>query len=291
MLVTALFAITLLVSQMSSGEPATPQSAPTPSPVLDPLFTTGSGTPIELPAAFVGRVLLHADVNGHLMWLHLDTGNYGMLLGTDDSRKAGLEIDPVTHDSRPVHVAIGKLEAPAASFKIGRYGFEDHGHWVAGNIGTPLLRANVVTIDYPRQRLIFYPPGTFTPPANVQPTPFFMRYNTPEIELSFGSVVGRFDLDTGDQITEISPTFARKIRLGMETGQMISSGCGHQENDPVRLIPDFTVGGVAVKEFSAVVGNPCGISGDGLLGRDVLSHFALTLDYVNHVAYFANPSP
>jgi Aspartyl protease len=286
-----LFAVCILVAQIHADNLAALPAEPTPVTPSVPLFSAHGTGPVALPAAFVGRVLLHANVNGALMWLHLDTGNATLLLGTDDARKANLVADPVTHNSQRVRVAIGDIIAPAVFFSVSRYGFEDSGHWVAGNIGTPFFRANIVTIDYPRRQVIFYPDHTYAPPANATPTPIFMHNNIPTIDVSFGSVRGRFDLDTGAEVTELSPSFARHIRLGLNVGEIGSYGCGHQEDNPEYITPDFIVGGITVKQLRAVVANPCGVSDDGVLGRDVLSHLALTLDYVNHIAYFSNPSP
>jgi hypothetical protein len=290
MVVRLLLAVIIVVMQRDPSVPSESLTAPAPSPASGPLFSTMTSEPVLLPAAFVGRVLLRANVNGDPVWLHLDTGNYTLLVGTDDARKASLVPDPVTHNSQRVRVSMGDVVAPAVFFKVSHYGFEDNGYWVAGNIGTPFLRGNVVTIDYPKQRAIFYPRGGFKPPSNVKPTPIFMLNNIPTIEVSFGAVKGRFDLDTGAAITEISPDFARRIRLGPNIGELASFGCGNQETDAVHIVPDFTVADVTVKRFSAVVANPCGSSQDGILGRDLLSHFSVTLDYVNHLLYLASPS-
>jgi Aspartyl protease len=153
-------------------------AAPTPLPRQQALFLTSATQPVVLPSAFEERVLLQAKVNGHLLWFHLDTGSGSLYLGAQDARTAGLTPDPKTRYSQPVSVAIGAVQGPAVRFQIiPSYGFEAYGRRVSGLLGGRFFHANVVTIDFPKHRVLFYPPGTFVPPPGVQPTPIDLPQN------------------------------------------------------------------------------------------------------------------
>ncbi len=271
-------------------------AAPTPLPRLQPLFSTSAKQPVLLPSAFDERVLLQANVNGHPLWFHLDTGSGSLYLGAHDARTAGLSPDPSTQYSQSVPVAIGALQGSAVRFKIiPSYGFEAYGRRVSGILGGPFFHANVVTIDFPKHRVIFYPPGTFVPPPGTQPTPIDLPQNAPILDVLVGGVHSRFLVDTGSSISELSAAFASKVRLGAYRGQITTAGYDPQGNDvrseAVYSAPDLVLGGVIVRGAQVGVADPPRIAEDGIVGRNILSHFSITLDYANFTAYFVPGSP
>jgi predicted aspartyl protease len=273
-------AISLLIATLTSG------AVPTPLPRTVPLFSAATTKPIALPAIFDRRVLLQADVNGHLLWLHLDTGNPSLYLGPQDAKAAGLTVDPTTQYSQPVSVKIGGVTASAARFRIiPTYGFEAGGRRVSGLIGGAFFHANVITIDYPRERVIFYPPGTFTPPLSVEPTSIDFLDNKPVIHVAVGTTPGFFLLDTGSSITELSTHFASKVRLGFYRGT-ITTASGDERDEAVYDAPDVTVAGIRIQRPQVAIGDHSDAGEDGILGRDILSQFSITLDYANFAAYF-----
>jgi predicted aspartyl protease len=271
-------------------------AAPTPLPRLQPLFSTLETQPVKLPCAFDERVLLQANVNGHLLWLHLDTGSPSLYLGAQDARTAGLTPDPSTQYSQPVSVSIGAVQGPSVRFRIlPTYGFDAYGRRVSGLIGGPFFHANIVTIDFPKQRVLFYPPGTFMPPPGAQPTPIDLPSNVPILDVLVGGVHGRFLLDTGAETSELSPGFARNVRLGVYRGQITAAG-GSQGgpkvlSEAVYNAPDVVLGGVTVRGAQFAIADPPRVPEDGIIGRNILSHFSITLDYANFTAYFVPESP
>lgn len=239
-----------------------------------------------LPAVFDQRVLLQVGVNGHLLWLHLDTGSPSLYLGPQDAEAVGLTVDPTTQYSQPVSVTIGGVTASAVRFRIIQtYGFEAGGRRVSGLIGGAFFHANVITIDYHREQVIFYPPGTFTPPLGVEPTPIDFLENKPIIHVAVGTTRGLFLLDTGSSITELSTHFARKVRLGFYRGT-IATASGGERDEAVYDAPDVTVAGVRIRHPEVAIGNHSAAAEDGILGRDILSQFSITFDYANFAAYF-----
>lgn len=265
-------------------------AAPLPPTVA--LFSADSPKPVELPAVFDGRVLLHVNVNGRVLWFHLDTGTGGLMIAPQDAADAGLVVDPTTKRTQRVDVGIGAVSAHAWFEVLSSYGFESNGRRISGLIGGPFFHANVVTIDYLRQRVIFYPPGTFTPPQGIPATPIELAGNTPTIQAAFGAERGRFIVDTGSAVTELSYGFAKRVSLGLYEGDEALRGGGgpRHRTDPTYKAPDITLGGVTVRGATVAVGESGGgdteNGNDGILGRDVLSHFSITLDYANAVAYF-----
>jgi hypothetical protein len=270
-------------------------AAPTPLPRLQPLFSASGTQPLVLPSAFDDRVLLQADVNGHLLWLHLDTGSSSLYLGGEDARTAGLTPDPSTQYTQRVAVSIGAVQGPSVRFRVvPSYGFEADGRRVSGLLGGPFFHANVVTIDFPRQRVVFYPPGTFVPPPGVQPAAIDLPHNAPILDVLVGGVRGRFLLDTGSEISELSPGFAHNVRLGVYRGQITTAGGSEQGrtvlNEAVYSAPDIVLAGVTVRGAQFAVADRPRVPEDGIIGRNILSHFSITLDYANFAAYFVPES-
>jgi Aspartyl protease len=261
-------------------------AVPTPLPRMVPLFTASGEAPIVLPAVFDDRVLLHADIDGHAVWLHLDTGTSSLVLGGQDAKALGATLDPVTHYTQPLAVEIGPVNARARFQILATYGFVDNGRRISGLIGGPFFHANVVTVDYPNQRVIFYPPGTFTPPQGVTPTPIELMSNTPTVEATIGSEGGHFLLDTGSSVTELSGAFAKKVRLGFFHGNVITAGGGLRSEGSYDS-PDIVFAGFTIRRPRVLVATEPRVPVDGIIGRNILSNFSLTFDYANQVVYIA----
>jgi hypothetical protein len=264
-------------------------AAPTPLPRTVPLFTTTQSAPTLLPAAFDGRVLLQADVNGHSLWFHLDTGSPSLYVGAQDAKTAGLSADATSGYSQPVPVSIGAVSAPAARFRVlPSYGFELNGRRVAGLIGGPLFHANVITIDYPNRRVIFYPSGSFSAPAGAHVAQVDLEGNVPVVDLTVGATRGRFFLDTGSSTTELSSDFAQKVKLGPYRGSVVVGERREISLDSIYEVSEINLANFIIPRPQVAVStsNPFGL--DGILGRDILSRFAVTLDYPNYLAYFSN---
>lgn len=264
-------------------------AAPTPLPRTVPLFSTTQSAPTSLPAAFDQRVLLQTDVNGHWLWLHLDTGSPSLYVGAQDAKTVGLVADSTSGYSQPVPVSIGAVSAPAARFRVlPSYGFDSNGRRVAGLIGGPLFHANVITIDYVNRRVIFYPAGSFTAPTGAHVAQLDLESNRPVVNLSVGTTRGRFLLDTGSPITELSSDFARKVKLGRYRRSVAVDVEGRYSLDDIYEVSEINLANFIIQRPQVAVSTSKGGPFDGILGRDILSQFAVTLDYPNYLAYFSN---
>jgi hypothetical protein len=66
----------------------------------------------------------------------------------------------------------------------------------------------------------------------------------------------------------------------------VTGGVGSQD-EPIYPVPDMVVAGVRVRTERLAAGDFGQLPGSGILGRDILSHFTLTLDWHDGLAYFA----
>jgi hypothetical protein len=274
-----------------STAPLVADAPPVPLPRTVPLFSSNDAAPVVLPAVFDDRVLLKAEIDGHPVWLHLDTGSSSLALGARDAAIMGIKSDLVTHYTQPVSVTIGTVNAPGARFEVlPHYGFGSHDRHVSGLIGGAFFHANVVTIDYPHQRATFYPPGTYVPPPGVTPTPIELAGNVPVVTATIGTQQGQFLMDTGSPISELSASFAKKIHPGIFRGNTTTVGIDGERSEPIFDSPDILFGNVNITHSQFAVADPPRVRQDGILGRNLLSFFSITLDYAHYQAYFV-PGP
>ena len=262
--------------------------APTPLPWTVPLFSANGTAPIVLPAVFDNRVLLRVNIDGHAVWLHLDTGTSSLVLGGQDAKALGAILDSFTHYTQPLAVSIGAVSARARFQVVASYGFVYNGRRISGLIGGPFFHANVVTIDFPNRRVLFYPPGTFAPPHGVTPMPIELMSNTPTIAATVGSEGGRFFLDTGSSVTELSGDFAKNVLLGFFNGNVETAGGGVRSEGSYDS-PDITFGRFIIHQPKVLVATEPRVPLAGIIGRDILSNFSLTFDYANQVVYITRP--
>jgi Aspartyl protease len=275
------------------GADPTPAPAPTPQPYpADPAFTTAATAPMTLTTFFDGRAFVQGDVGGRSLWFHLDTGTQTYLLQSAEARTLGLTVDTPTGRTLPVDFIVGGAEAREAKFMVSDYGYDVDGHHIAGILGAPLFYAFVVTIDYKAQRVVVYPPGTFdTRTTGVAAVPLLIHDRSAYISACFGDACGWFLVDTGAEQTLLATPFSDRIRLGPPKGTITTVEWGRvEQTDPVYDVPVMTFAGVPIR-FDALAAedlkNSYRTFGDGIIGRDVLSHFVVTLDWRDGTAYFA----
>ncbi len=260
-----------------------------------PLFTSTATTPQSLPAMFPGRVLVGADINGHRLWFHLDTGADGLFIDREAAQDAGLAVAP--DGSVTTDVTIGNLHATGARFNtISAYGFLNGVH-VVGLIGTPFFESGIITIDFGKKQVLFCPPGTFDPAsAGVAPIPIDFDGHVTRVHAWFGTTRATMLLDTGAQISMLFEPLAERLILGASLTQPspITVGYGAKPTTEEQYhVKPLTFGGLRVSDpvLDVVDQAPPTLPTeryDGILGRDVLGLFRITLDYNHEVAYF-NP--
>lgn len=260
--------------------------------LLAHLFVTGATTPQTIPSVFNGRCLIAATINGHTLWFHLDTGTSGLAIDQKDARASGMTIQG---DKALADVDIGPLHGAGAAFSLLQgYAFDTGGVHVSGLIGQPFFRSNVVTIDFVDKRVTVYPNGSFDPSSmHARPEPIDASGGVPRIHAWFGSTRAALLLDTGAGGTYLFAPFARNVEVGAPLGDpsTVRIGFGAPETSEQQyVVRPMIVGGVRIEKpvvwVSAAPPDMPQSLYDGILGRDLLSLFALTIDYADGVAYF-----
>jgi hypothetical protein len=258
-----------------------------------PQFAPGATTPQTIPSIFEDRVLIQATVNGRPLWFHLDTGANGMFIDRNVAVASGLT--PASDGSVTADVTIGSLRATNAQFHtISAYGFAS-GVTIVGLIGTPLLESGIFTIDFVKKQVLFYPPGSFDPSsAGVAPTPIDFDGHVTRVHAWFASTRATMLLDTGAQISMLFQPFANDVTLGgpVTDPASITVGYGMKPTTERQYhVKPLTFGGLRVRDpvIDVVDQAPPILPTtlfDGVLGRDVLRFFRMTLDYADQVGYF-----
>lgn len=255
------------------------------------LFVTPGAQAQTVPAQFVdGRVIVRATVNGKPMLLHLDSGTSGIVLDTAAARDAGLTL---TDESAIAQIDVGGFQDAHAQLYVAPYDPRVPGMRVAGILGAPFFESNVVTIDYPHQRVIVTPHAAFDPGAmHTKATVLSELYHgLATVPVWVDNVRARMLLDTGSAQTQAFRPFADRVHLNfpLRTQRLCTFG------DKCILTDQYLTGPLVVgtTEFrKALIDVPVQslLSTkyyDGILGRDVLQQFAVTFDYADNVVYFS----
>jgi hypothetical protein len=261
------------------------------------VFISDATSPQVIPALFPGRILVEADINGHSLWFHLDTGTSVLAVDRATASAAGMAIG---EDGDAVaDVAIGALHAHDAHFSLmDHYGYDDGGVHVSGLIGTPFFTSNVVTIDYARRELIAYPNGSFRADSpGVAATPMYFNGDLVFVHAWFGSKRATLLLDTGDQRTVLFSAFAKTVIRGAPISGPTTTtlGIGGATTTWRQYVTEPLVfGGDKFDAPDIYVADdaPAWMRADmldGILGRDVLQAFRITLDYARNMLYIEHP--
>jgi Aspartyl protease len=200
-------------------------------------------------------------------------------------------IDPKTHVTDPVDFAVGAVHDPHARFLASSYGSNQAHRRFSGIFGAPLFLSYTVTVDYGREHVTVYPPGTFDPASTgVDPTPITFVGRESYIGVCFGSTCGTFLMDTGSSMTELSKNFIARLGGLDRSGTVGRVGFdGTPHDSPAYVSPELTVGSVTFKNVTVTQGD--GSERDGILGRDVLRYFAITFDWPHGRVYLVPEVP
>lgn len=235
----------------------------------------------------IDGVYLPATINGHVVYMHLDSGSEGIVIDPAAARAVGMSKDDVAD------VTIGPVHATAVRFDVLPYGKVVHDKHIVGIIGYQFFRSNPVTIDYPHHRLIVhgsdYDPaglGTEQPIAPIDGGRSFL------VHVWYGGQRATMLLDTGAFHSFLFPEFAKRLRR-VDVGPITTEGFGFKEHqNEVYDVADVNFAGILIKRAQVVVPNQdesVNAQYDGILGRDILSQVIITIDESNDSIYVKLP--
>lgn len=285
---------------------ATFARAPLPLPDMHPpashsLFAFASHAPIALPARMdEGRIIVRVTINGRGLDFGVDTGASTMTINPDVAHALGL----VSYDksssslggsygvTRTIvpQMQIGGVTLTNVAFSEIAVADATTGTKIVGLLGHDFFASGVFGIDFKKQMLTVYPPGTapLSDPA-LHKIPIETDGGVPRIPVSIEGVPGHLLLDTGAGDTVIYRHYYERLPVSTALGgDWTLQFVGGTVKALNYRVTDLTVGGIAFKPAGIIVPqSPLGeIDGyDGLLGRDALSDLLIYLDYTNGAAY------
>lgn len=173
----------------------------------------------------------------------------------------------------------------------------------AGLLGSEILSRYAVRIDYRAKTLKLVPLDSFEPPAESIAVPLDIVIDRNGLALATFSaeidgIAAQFTLDTGNsgQI-RLNPEFEYSHRLLDKCAKLLEldqPALGGRVRIQTGIAGHLKLAGVDL--MAPVVSRPANfghrqswrgrVTGDGLLGGSVLSHFIVTINYKNQHAYF-----
>lgn len=265
-------------------------------PVVDVRLGPGRSLPFLFDTGFSGTVLVFPEAARRL---GLDARGPAVAYQTGNSSGR-----VVTRRARVPDVVLGEAAAlPLDSVEVGDAATisDVFASPVAGIVGTGALvnGASGLRLDFARQEMLLSPAGT--PPLKPRGQAASLPMDLPKngvpsvpVRLPDGSAA-RLLLDTGAEMTVLGGPPAGRMNAAFASSPLPTSWVGDAAGTfasagEVRL-PHVLLGSMKEPAVYALASGGAGIGGvDGVLGMDVLSRFALTLDYAGRRAFLERSS-
>lgn len=264
--------------------------------------------PAEIPARILANFFLieTRQDDGQIRRLLVDTGSSATLVSPDFANAARVKERARSRRTarvRGAHGAEAELEAVTLRrLRLGEvlvervpalvYEFTELSHHLGlaidGVIGFPVFRDMLMTMDYPRARLVLAPLPAQPPPPRASSRAVTLTYhaaaNRPLIPVQLGTESFVVLIDTGSygslnlNPAGLHPRFVSGPRPGK-----IVSGLGSDRQQLVgRLAQDLFIGTHTIEQPVADLTDQL-----SALGGELLRHFALTFDQRRHQVTFA----
>lgn len=160
---------------------------------------------------------------------------------------------------------------------------------IDGILGYTFFKDYVLTFDVANKWAEMISPAAFKAPDGVGPLPLtFAENRVPLVDLDVAGARGVFELDSGSNgVVIVSQDFARAhdVGKGYENGHTSQyTGVGGSVGTLQVRVPQVTIGDTVLHELAVDVSSAnAGVLArdhlDGTIGHDVLSRFAVTVDY------------
>ena len=262
--------------------------------------------PLVLPARFTaGGIVVRITINGRGLDLALDSGAGQTILDPGVANQLGIRaygrstqtIGGNFDTSLAVvpQIDLGPLHLSDVAIDIGPIDLSDGDTKVVGLLGYDFLASGIIGIDFKQQTVTVYPRGTFAPAAlGLKPMHVLLDDRVPRVPAAMEGVSGWFLMDTGSFASIVYPNYLNKLRA-----QLVDADYGSIE----------VAGGYVPVSVYAIAGLSFGpirfdraqilsprtstfdlTDYDGILGRDVLSDYAIYFDYSQGTVYL-KPNP
>ena len=283
--------------EAKKGAAARPATAESP---YRPRFAFG-GNVAEIPATFSeDLVLLPVNVNqSEPSMFVLDTAASETSIDPKRAQELGVNVN------RPVGLVLPSVMFPFASLpEQTRSDFgADTGRRYEGTIGKDVLSRAVVVLDYARETVRIYDPGTYKYEGHGETFPLSFSGNMPVIRAQINNPKGkRFEGDFGINTALISGivvsrkfsdahhVFPSKGKIAAGYDPQLEGG----ENVSLFRLRYFKIGGSAAESVIAEVSSSKMAGTDdaklaGVIGAHFLRRFNIVLDYPHgHIIFEAN---
>lgn len=308
----AQFLLFLILSVAAAYLSAVAQQKPSQSNVSSPSpnaiqFSYG-GNVAQIPAQISGAlVLVPVRVNGSQpSWFLLDTARASSAV--DDVRAVAVGLySPSQQGKLPKSFAGVRLDFPSLRISIPSLALDSFGdlsarigHAVDGVLGADVLSQLIIRIDYPRQSVQFYAPGSFHYAGKGLQLPLKIVGGIPAIDgrISIhhrGDFRGAFAISTGlAEPLQFSEHFASSQSLADLPEKTLPFSTTDAANDTdvrdrLGRVHAIQFGKVTFADTIAII--PAKSKGGGLvprqficaLGGELLDRFAIVLDYPAHL--------
>jgi predicted aspartyl protease len=309
----------VMVRDMEVNTPIDPVMFLPPGGAADDFRFTGPGDSVEADAAEEipfdyrgGHIYLRVRMAGREIPFLLDSGagmtmidpaiadslsldagatipgaGAGGMTEFEITRLPGFALEGIAFDTQTVAVF-------PVSGLTGRFS----GTAAGGILGYDFLSRFLTRIDYHREMISFYRPGSRQPPAGAVPVPAPLLHRIFSVEATIEGRQGTFLVDTGANASILQKRFADAHGLleGRPSIELTVAGAGGDDRAVAARFDSFSFGGARLKEPVFMI--PQGGKGigafegiSGIIGNDMLERFVVWLDYVGQRVFLEPGAP
>jgi predicted aspartyl protease len=277
-----------------------------------PLVEFPDAKPVVLDTRFQGEAFyVHVSINGHPLYLLLDTGSSGIVLDSAAARGLGLTLInrrtvSNARASEAYDAVVSTMSLGPVSMKnivvgatpLRNLGEIDWGFRSSGLLGFDFLATIGVTLDYQNRRVTITPASSYVPPADKYTMPIDIRLGTQQPLVSVGLdgvVANRFVVDTGNGFGSylvFDHFMDRHPKVGERSAEAVNGeGVGGSFTAHAFYVHSFRFGTWNFTDFGGyrVGQGSYEDQTDGLLGPVFLALFSVDLDYP-HGRIYLTPS-
>ncbi|MGP8100179.1 MAG: aspartyl protease family protein [Candidatus Cybelea sp.] len=246
-------------------------------------------------------ILIRVDIEGTPYWFELDSGATDILIDRDLIRRlGGREFDKYTGSKGgPVEYSvavlprldIGPVYSTNLVVTVLKHDYIAQGVHVVGMLGCDFLGSRPLAIDFRNQSvtLLNSAPSPADRRWTVVQTP--LHSGVPSLDVRLEKQSATLVLDLGSPYTTINEDVFDKI--GEKLTQLDETKLTFIGGVPLDatqyVVPRTSAGNLQLGPLIATViagGRGQDLQTDGILGRDVLKHYRLVLDYAHERTYF-----